>query len=158
MQNVAENAYAVVVTNKHEVEKTTVTALKVWQDNDNEFGVRPEQIVIALLANGQIVEEVVLNDSNAWTYTWADLYQYANGERIVYTVDEITADSNYVVGYTIGEGPNGEAVWQITNTVIDVTPGTGDAIHAMFLLMIFSMAGVLLLLPTVRKKEQETAQ
>ncbi len=96
-----------------------------------------------------------MSEANAWSYTWLDLYQYADGAQIVYTVEEISNDANYLVSYIVGEGTNGEVVWQITNTFVDVTPDTGDSIGSMFMLMIFSMAGVLLMVPAGRKKEHE---
>ena len=111
--------------------------------------------MIALLADGVIIEEVVLSENNVWTHTWTDLYQYADGAQINYTVEEISNDANYLVSYVVGEGTNGEVVWQITNTFVDVTPETGDSIGSMFMLMIFSMTGVLLMVPAVRKKEHE---
>ena len=149
----AENDYAFVVTNRHAPEKTGVTVLKLWQDNDNVNGTRPQQIVVTLLANGVIVDKVILDESNGWTYTWSDLYQYADGEEIRYTVEEISKDKNYTVTYSADEGENGEILWQITNTLIGGNPGTGDFFHTVALLMVLSMAGIVTLL-VARKKDQ----
>ena len=83
------------ITNKHDVEKADVTITKVWKDNDNQDGIRPDEIEVTLYANGKEVETVKLNESNEWSYTWKQLDVKANGKDIEYTVSEVEVD-----GYT----------------------------------------------------------
>ena len=84
------------VTNTHEIEKTEVSVTKVWNDNNDQDGLRPEDITVKLLANGEATGKVlVLSEDNDWTGTFADLDKYAAGEEIRYTVEEVA-----VTGYT----------------------------------------------------------
>lgn len=87
-----------VLTNTHTpetIEKLVVE--KKWDDADDQDGIRPDSIEVQLLANGQNVgEPVELNEKNNWTFVWEDLYRYAGGEEIVYTVEEIEVPDGYV--------------------------------------------------------------
>ena len=148
-----DNAYAFTVTNRYEAQKTGVTVNKLWVDQDNGKNSRPESIVVALLANGQVLAEVVLDESNGWSHTWTDLYKYADGQLIAYTVEEVTVD-NYIVSYANGVDANGQTVWTITNTLIDTTPDTGDAIWNVVMAMLFSMAALVALVPGMRKERK----
>ena len=84
-----------VITNTHESETTSVSGSKTWDDNDDQDGVRPESITINLLANGEVIDSVEVTEEDDWAWTFEDLYVYANGEEIVYTVSEETVE-----GYT----------------------------------------------------------
>ena len=83
------------ITNTHETEKSDVTVTKVWEDNNDQDGIRPEEIEVTLYADGKEVETVKLNESNKWSYTWKQLDVKANGKDIEYTVSEVEVD-----GYT----------------------------------------------------------
>ena len=46
---------------------------KVWDDNNNQDGIRPAEIKVQLYANGTPVgNETVLNEGNAWSHTFTD--------------------------------------------------------------------------------------
>ena len=150
-----QDPYTFTVTNRYAPMRTGLTAEKLWQDDNNAAGTRPESIVIALLANGVVVDTVELSEHNGWSHTWTELYQYEDGELIVYTVEEVSAHGSYIVSYATDMDQNGRMHWQITNTLVDVNPDTGDTIRPVVLMMIFSLAGVLVLLPGAKKKEQE---
>ena len=88
------------VTNTHEVEKVSITAEKVWNDNDNQDGKRPAQIVLHLEANGEHTgKKVTLSDETGWTYTWSDLDKFAEGKEINYTVYEEPIGNGYTASY-----------------------------------------------------------
>ena len=95
----AENGF--IITNKHVPQKTTVQVTKVWEDNDDQDGIRPESVEITLLADGKaasqsgITAKQTLNEGNEWTYTWTGLDVYANGKEIKYTVDEAAVPTGY---------------------------------------------------------------
>ena len=95
-----------IITNTHEIEKTSVDVTKIWQDNNDQDGKRPGSITVNLLADGVKVDSAEVDASTGWTYTFADLDKYANGEEITYTVTE-----DAVAGYTTTI--NG---FEITNT------------------------------------------
>jgi hypothetical protein len=83
------------VTNSYTPEKTEVSGTKTWIDNNDQDGKRPESITINLLANGKVIDSVVVTEADGWKFTFTDLDKYANGEEIVYTITEDAVD-----GYT----------------------------------------------------------
>ena len=74
-------------------EYISVNVEKIWEDNDNQDGYRPESINVQLLANGEEKgEQVTLNDENNWKYSWTELFKKENEKDINYTVKEIAVD------------------------------------------------------------------
>ena len=84
----AVEGYVTKLTNSHTPERTTVKVTKVWDDADDKDGIRPTEITVTLLADGTEAGTATLNEDNGWTYTWTDLYKYAEGKEIAYTVSE----------------------------------------------------------------------
>ncbi|QKI00159.1 Cna B-type domain-containing protein [Streptococcus gallolyticus] len=83
------------VTNSHEPETTSVSGEKTWSDNNDQDGLRPDSIIINLLANGEVVASQTVTADNDWNYAFTDLPKYDNGNEIVYTVDEATTPDGY---------------------------------------------------------------
>ena len=104
---------------------TTVTVNKVWNDNNNVNGKRPESIKLQVKDGEYVVKEQVVNvdnanngDINNWTYTFTNLPKYdENGQEIVYTASEEEANQNDLKFYT-NEGITGDMTsgYTITNT------------------------------------------
>ena len=104
---------------------TTVTVSKVWNDNNNVNGKRPESIKLQVKDGERVVKEQVVNvdnanngDTNNWTYTFTDLPKYdANGQEIVYTASEEEADTDDLKFYT-NDSITGDMIsgYTITNT------------------------------------------
>ncbi len=81
---------------------TEITAIKVWNDDNNRDGLEVTDVNVQLKANGSNVgEEVTLNEGDDWSYTWTDLPVYSGGEEIEYTVEEVTSLEGYEVTVTI---------------------------------------------------------
>ena len=100
------------VTNTHEPAVIQVTVAKVWNDNNNQDGIRPAAVTVNLMANGtQVRTQRVTGNGNRWTYTFTDLPQFENGTEIVYTVNE-----NAVTGYTAAITGTAAAGFTLTNT------------------------------------------
>ncbi len=76
-------------------ESTSVTVTKIWEDNNNEEGKRPDSITVHLLANGEEIAIAQLTVENGWEFEFTDLPKYQNREEIEYTVTE-----DPVEGYT----------------------------------------------------------
>ena len=99
------NVDGFTITNTHVPETTSVTVTKVWEDGDNQDGLRPESVEVQLYANGEAYgDPVEVTADNGWQYTWTNLPENANGEAIVYTVAEINVPEGYeaqVDGLTI---------------------------------------------------------
>ena len=78
------------IINKHEIEKTSVSGTKTWEDNNNQDGKRPKKITVRLYANGEEIksQEVKPDESGNWKYSFTGLNKYENGKEIAYTVKE----------------------------------------------------------------------
>lgn len=85
------------ITNTHKPETTKVEGTKTWNDSDNQDGIRPEKIIVNLLADGNKVntQEVTPDDNGNWTYSFTDLPKYKAGKEIKYRVEEVAVE-----GYT----------------------------------------------------------
>jgi hypothetical protein len=85
------------VLNVYKPELTEATVSKVWNDGENELGLRPSTIYMRL-SNGTVV---LLSESNGWTATVRDLPAYVNGEAVTYTWTEQEAPGYEQVSRTI---------------------------------------------------------
>ena len=108
----------VVITNKYDPELTAVTIQKVWNDANNQDGIRPETIQVNLLADDVVVQSATVEAANHWKHTFADLPMYDNGNAIVYTVEEVNVPEGYsstirMDGYT--------GIIEIVNTHVPAT-------------------------------------
>lgn len=118
---------------------TTFSVQKVWRDAGYEI-VRPKEIVIQLLREGEVWDSASLNKGNDWFYSWDDL------------------DSNYrwrivekeVDGYTVEIAQDGET-FIVTNT--KETSGSGPLIQTGQLwwpVPVLAVFGMILLLAGLR--------
>ena len=69
-----------------------ISGVKIWNDGENQDGIRPESIVINLLANGEIVDTVEVTAADEWKYSFTNLPKNENGVEIVYTIEEVAVD------------------------------------------------------------------
>ena len=105
------------IVNTHIPEKTKVSVFKVWADNNDQDGKRPESIQVQLKANGiPVGKQVTLSEKNNWNYVWKLLPKNKCGKPIVYTVEE-TKIEGYEVEYVNTSDKKG-TVCTITNTHI----------------------------------------
>ena len=109
------------LVNTHETEKTSATIIKVWNDAENQDGIRPDSIT-ATLSNGT---EVTLNEENNWRATVGNLPKFSNGKEIEYTWKEDSTE-----GYTLSGTSTSGTITTITNTH---TPATKNVeIHKVW--------------------------
>ena len=87
---------------------TSLRVMKIWKDSGNTDG-RPASIVVQLLRNGSVYNEVTLNESNNWKYTWGDL-----SRSYTWTVVEKDVPPGYKVAVT-----KDDATYIVTNTYSD---------------------------------------
>ena len=109
-----ENNYT--ITNTHETQTTSISVNKEWVDNNNQDGIRPEEIEVVLYKNGEETAERKTLRGDDWTATFDNLPVNENGKKITYTVKEVSVPEGYT---TSGEGTE-ENNYTITNTH---TPG-----------------------------------
>lgn len=103
--------YTFQITNTHEPERLAKTVTKVWDDNNNQDGLRPNTLRIALTGTDGTYIEKSLSTANNWTETFDGLYKYfKEGTPIQYTIDE-----EMVGGYEKGISEKDNLI-TITNT------------------------------------------
>ena len=95
-----------VITNRHETETTVAAVTKVWRDDDDRDGIRPESVTVTL-SNG---EKRILNAENGWTAAVTGLPVSTDGTPIEYRWTEEAVD-----GYTSAVTVNGTST-VFTNT------------------------------------------
>lgn len=101
-----------VITFSHPVApKTSVTASVQWADGDNARGIRPDEVQLALLADGEPAGEPATVKAPAWSASWDKLAKYRPGSdaEIRYTVAQLRDPEGYTASV------NGLAV---TNTLL----------------------------------------
>ena len=59
----------------------------VWDDNNNEDGVRPTSVKVELRDGEEVVETITLSEENNWTYTF-NVPKYSEESEIEYTVSQ----------------------------------------------------------------------
>ena len=88
-------SFGFTITNTHAVKTTAVGVKKIWNDGNDQDGLRPAEVTAQLLANGEVVAEAKLSAQNAWAHQWTDLPIFANGKAIEYTVAEADVPEGY---------------------------------------------------------------
>ena len=88
-----------VITNVYDdndPETIDIPITKVWDDEDNAAGVRPDSVKVTLKNNGKVIATATLNEDNDWTAVVRDQPQKdEQGNAIKYVVSE-----DNVPGYT----------------------------------------------------------
>ena len=120
------------VENDH-IATVTVSGSKTWNDNNNLHNNRPESITIVLLAGDEVYQTKTVTANDGWRWSFTELPALdANGEEIVYTIQEITVPgyTSQVSGYNIINNEeftsvSGEKIWEGDNEVVALTrPGS----------------------------------
>lgn len=76
--------------------KIDIHVEKVWDDNNNQDGKRPESVKVVLMANGERTDkEVILDESNDWSYEFTNLDKFKEGKEIEYKVIEVEVPEGY---------------------------------------------------------------
>lgn len=91
---------------------------KIWKDNNNAYGTRPDSIIVNLLANGEKVQdrEVTEGESGNWNFFFTNLVKFdEEGKKIEYSISE-----NDVINY-VGKVEN----TNMTNTLTGTTEVQG---------------------------------
>ncbi|MDE8314670.1 Cna B-type domain-containing protein [Erysipelothrix rhusiopathiae] len=99
--------------NSFKENKTTHKVIKVWDDENNNDGIRPQFVQVQLHANQVPYGKLItLDEGNQWTFTWEDLPKFdQTGVRVHYHVKEID-----VPGYTSSVMLENDTKTVLTNT------------------------------------------
>lgn len=114
--------------NVHPNEQITPSGEKIWTDDDNAYGVRPDTVTLTLYQDGVVVatQEVRADAEGKWTYTFGNLDKYADGGTpYKYHVEEeyVPKYEAEIEGYQLVNNtynPKGELT--VTKTVVNATP------------------------------------
>lgn len=103
---------AITITNTHTPEACSISVTKVWEDNDDQDGIRPDSVTVHLLANGEDTgETLVLSAENGFAGAFSNVPVYEAGEKIEYTVTE-----DAVEGYETSVSGSEADGFTVTNT------------------------------------------
>ncbi|MCQ2511777.1 MAG: Cna B-type domain-containing protein [Lachnospiraceae bacterium] len=98
------------ITNTYTPEQTSISVNKIWHDEQDRDGIRPESVTVNLLADLKPTgKTLVLNEDNHWEDVFTDLNVFdPDGNKIFYSVTENTVDGYHTIisgseasGYTI---------------------------------------------------------
>lgn len=109
----------------NELSAISISGFKIWDDEDNKDGQRPNSITIRLYADGVELADraLVVTEADGWAWSFEGLPKYADGKEICYTIAE-----DAVAGYTASYDG-----YHITNSHTPKSPGepprTGDEAH-----------------------------
>ncbi|GEK34904.1 Cna B-type domain-containing protein [Kurthia sibirica] len=124
-EDLGTNQVINIGTLKNSPDTTTISVIKKWDDNKDQDGLRPEYIMVDLLADGVKYLEEELTAGDNYSHTWEKLPKTKDGKEIKYTVKEQEKIPNYTM--SIVENPNG--VFTITNKHIpELTEIMGEKI------------------------------
>lgn len=109
----SEDGGAFTFINTHEIFTLDLTVVKVWEDAENQDGIRPDTVEVILTGSDGSSYTAALSAGDDWSYTFSGLPQYMDGgEEILYTLSETEIE-----GYTcaVTETEDG---FTLTNTHI----------------------------------------
>ena len=100
-----------LITNENDIKYLNLEATKVWDDQDNVEGLRPESIEFQLYKNGTAEgKPVALSAGNNWKVTFSNLPDKdSNGNLISYSVKEVKVPAYYTVDKEEAEFVDGKA-------------------------------------------------
>lgn len=99
-----------------------IPVTKIWSDNNNAAGQRPESITVRLLQDGDIIATALLDESSQWrtVFEHLDRYHDDGSTPYVYAIEE-----EPVQGYTsqVEKAEGTEDGYTVTNTFSDARTG-----------------------------------
>lgn len=121
-----------------------VTVKKVWSDDNNKNGTRPDSVSVTLYKGDKAVEKISLGEWNDWTYSWENLD--GNSE---WSVIETGIPKGYTPSYSTKDG-----VITITNTAALIQ--TGQLVWPILVLGSLGMLMFFFGIVLVTKKRKES--
>ena len=82
----------------------SIAGQKIWEDQDNASGIRPDEVTVRLIRNGTVIAEATVTANNGWQYRFDDLPFYdPQGVPYAYAVSESPVPGYYarVDGYDL---------------------------------------------------------
>lgn len=103
------------ITNTRIPPDTSRSVIKVWDDDGDSDGLRPESVMVQLKSDGEPYgEPVELNKDNDWGSIWTELPSvHEDGTWIRYSLEELTSVDGYTSEVTYSEDT---CTYTVTNT------------------------------------------
>ena len=122
--------------NTYTPEKRTIEGQKIWNDNNNQDGKRPDKIKVILNKTvdgktSKVAEKEVTKDN--WNYEFTNLPKYEGGKEITYSIDEeaVPGYEKSIDGYNLKNSYTPEVVnvqgtktWNDANNQDGKRPGS----------------------------------
>ena len=82
---------------------TDIPVFKVWEDNNNRDGNRPESVTVILMRGGEEIDRATLTADSGWVHVFTHLPKYENNLTIRYSITEIPVEHyvSSIDGYMI---------------------------------------------------------
>lgn len=112
------NGNATVITNTHEIARTSASVNKIWDDRENAGGTRPSSLGVILRGNGETILSLSLNDGNNWSAVANNLPMYENGSLINYVWYEQTVGGGY---YAVSSTTSGNNTTLVNSNLYTIT-------------------------------------
>ena len=100
------------LTNIRQPELIDIEVNKVWDDADDQDGVRPDTITIYLLKDGKKLDSKEVSAEDNWSTSFTNLFKYEAGEEINYSIEEKELADDYSTEITVNE----DASFTVTNS------------------------------------------
>ena len=108
-KSIDNDIYTITNTFTVPEEKISITANKVWNDNDNSARKRPQSVIIDIKNKDEVIQSKQVTSATNWSCEFTDLAKYDElGNEIVYAIDEREVNTDdlkfyekQVNGYTI---------------------------------------------------------
>ena len=108
----SQNKVIYKLTNTHVPYVKTVSAVKIWDDDNNAAEARPDSVSVIVRNGKQLVRRASLSEENNWTYQFENLPVNRAGQPIDYTVEE----EQYIPGYIFKVTKTSDDHFELTNT------------------------------------------
>lgn len=100
-----------LIVNRHEAEKISIAGTKVWDDDNDRDGLRPDSITVNLYFDDNLIGKKEVTAKDEWKWSFDGYFRYLNGKELKYTVTEEPVE-NYETAAS-GDSQNG---FTVTNT------------------------------------------
>ena len=102
---------AFFITNRHDIAPVDIKGTKVWDDDGDRDGLRPESVRVWLVWDGTPVTYKDVTADDGWAFTFDDFPKYHNGQAITYSLyEEPVGGYTSAISGSVGDG------FTITNT------------------------------------------
>ena len=145
--------------------ETSRSVVKVWDDNQDQDGIRPGEVKVQLYKDGKVIEEATLHEKNQWKHVFSGLEKYEKGKEIEYTVKESVVPAGYRDEVSVDDDGNFTIVNIHTVSVpqspqdppqgsdTSDTPKTGDDTNLRAMILVTGASLLLLLILIMKNKD-----